>query len=48
MTDDDENNFRVCTCIRIDCWHPKGRCDEPPTIRGGICTTCRYYHKETA
>ena len=36
----------TCTCIRLDCWHPKGRCEEPPTYRGGICTTCRYYRPE--
>ena len=35
--------YKVCTCIRIDCWHPKGQCDEPPVIRGGICNTCRYH-----
>lgn len=35
----------TCTCIRLDCWHAKGQCDEPPVIRGGICTTCRFYRK---
>lgn len=34
----------ICTCIVINCWHPKGECDEPPTYRGGICSTCRYHH----
>lgn len=33
----------TCSCIRIDCCHPKGECGEPPVIRGGICTTCRFY-----
>lgn len=37
-----DNDYQVCQCIRIGCWHPKGKCDEPPTIRGGICTSCRY------
>ena len=39
----ERDDFRVCSCIRIDCWHPKGQCDEPPVARGGICVTCRWY-----
>lgn len=33
----------VCNCIREDCWHPKGRCEEPPRQRYGICATCQYH-----
>ena len=35
----------TCTCIRLNCVHPKGECEEPPTYRGGICLTCRYYRE---
>ena len=34
---------QVCNCIREDCWHPKGRCEEPPRQRYGICATCQYH-----
>lgn len=32
-----------CSCIRLDCYHPKGECEEPPVSMGGICTTCRWF-----
>lgn len=34
---------QVCTCIATSHPHKPGECDEPPTIRGGVCTSCRYY-----
>lgn len=34
---------QVCSCARLDCWHPYGRCDEPPKRRGGQCQTCHDY-----
>jgi hypothetical protein len=34
---------QLCGCIREDCWHPKGRCDEPPRQRYGTCSTCQYH-----
>jgi len=36
-----DSDFRVCSCINRDHEHKPGECDEPPTIRGGICYTCR-------
>ena len=35
----------TCSCIRLDCYHEKGRCEEPPASRGGICVTCRWYRQ---
>lgn len=40
---DDRNDYKVCTCIATSHPHGKRECDEPPTIRGGVCTSCRYY-----
>lgn len=34
----------TCTCIAINHpFHEKNGCAEPPTYRGGICNSCRYY-----
>lgn len=41
MTDEAENH--VCSCIRLYCWHEKGKCDEPPFTRFGQCFTCKTY-----
>jgi hypothetical protein len=35
----------TCSCIRIDCNHVKGQCEEPPVIRGGICVSCRWFRQ---
>lgn len=37
----------TCTCIAISHpFHEENGCAEPPTYRGGICNTCRYYVPE--
>lgn len=38
-----DDTGHVCNCERIDCWHPVGRCEEPPIIRWGVCATCKHY-----
>lgn len=35
---------QVCNCIRADCWHAKGMCDEPPKKMYGSCSTCLAYN----
>lgn len=37
------DDFRLCSCIVKDHPHGTGRCDEPPTHRGGICLSCRMW-----
>jgi len=34
---------QVCNCIRADCWHETGKCDEPPKNMYGVCFTCKTY-----
>jgi hypothetical protein len=33
----------ICTCIRMNCWHPYKECDEPPMVRGMVCLTCKTH-----
>lgn len=48
-TKDEKWQDQTCTCIAINHpLHKKGECDEPPTQRGGICNTCRYWYSHPA
>jgi hypothetical protein len=43
MNEDEDKDFQVCNCIAKSHDHEPERCEEPPTIRGGVCSHCRYY-----